>query len=60
MQITVLKILILHIIMIQKKNKTNIKLIKITGISKDGNITLYYPTCNIGASKFLSFEELSR
>jgi hypothetical protein len=43
-----------------KKNKTNIKLIKITGISKDGNITLYYPTCNIGASKFISLEELSR
>jgi type II secretory pathway pseudopilin PulG len=41
-------------------NKTNIKLIKITGISKDVNITLYYPTCNIGASKFLSLEEISR
>jgi type II secretory pathway pseudopilin PulG len=42
------------------KNKTNIKLIKITGKSNDGNITLFYPTCNIGASKFLSLEDLSR
>jgi prepilin-type N-terminal cleavage/methylation domain-containing protein len=40
-----------------KKNKTNIKLIK---ISSDNNITLYYPTCNIGESKFISLEELSR
>jgi prepilin-type N-terminal cleavage/methylation domain-containing protein len=40
-----------------KKNKTNIKLIKITS---DNNITLYYPTCNIGASKFLSLGEISR
>jgi type II secretory pathway pseudopilin PulG len=39
---------------------TNIKLIKITGKSNDGNITLFYPTCNIGASKFLSLEDLSR
>lgn len=40
-----------------KKNKTNIKLIK---ISSDNNIILYYPTCNIGESKFISLEELSR
>jgi type II secretory pathway pseudopilin PulG len=39
---------------------TNIKLIKITGKSNDGNITLFYPTCNIGNSKFLSLEDLSR
>ncbi|WP_051430021.1 hypothetical protein [Lebetimonas sp. JH292] len=38
-------------------NKTNIKLIKITS---DNNVTIYYPTCNIGASKFLSLEEISR
>ncbi|GAX88114.1 conserved hypothetical protein [Lebetimonas natsushimae] len=41
-------------------NHTNIKLIKISSKSKDGNVTLYYPTCNIGASKFLSLEDLSR
>jgi len=36
---------------------TNIKLIKITS---DNNISIYYPTCNIGASKFLSLDEVSR
>jgi type II secretory pathway pseudopilin PulG len=40
-----------------KKDKTNIKLVKITS---DNNIIFYYPTCNIGASKFLSLEEISR
>jgi prepilin-type N-terminal cleavage/methylation domain-containing protein len=40
-----------------KKNKTNIKFIKITS---DNNITLYYPTCNIGGSKYLSLGEISR
>jgi len=35
---------------------TNIKLIKITS---DNNISIYYPTCNIGASKYLSFDEVS-
>jgi len=38
-------------------NKTNIKLIK---ISSDNGVSIYYPTCNIGASKFLSLEEISR
>ena len=36
---------------------TNIKLIKITS---DNNISIYYPTSNIGASKFLSLDEVSR
>ena len=36
---------------------TNMKLIKITS---DNNISIYYPTCNIGASKFLSLDEVSR
>jgi type II secretory pathway pseudopilin PulG len=40
-----------------KNSKTNIKLITIIS---DNNITLSYPTCNIGASKFLSLEDLSR
>jgi competence protein ComGC len=43
-----------------KNSKTNIKLITINAITKNGNITLNYPTCNIGASKFLSLEDLSR
>jgi len=36
---------------------TNIKLIKITS---DNGVVLTYPTCNIGASKFLSLDEISR
>jgi type II secretory pathway pseudopilin PulG len=40
-----------------QKYKTNIKLIK---IKSDNNITLYYPTCNIGGSKYLSLGEISR
>ncbi|ACM92383.1 prokaryotic N-terminal methylation motif domain protein [Nautilia profundicola AmH] len=41
-------------------NNTNIKLITIWAQVGDTNITLKYPTCNIGASKFLSLEEISR
>jgi type II secretory pathway pseudopilin PulG len=41
----------------KKANKTNIKLIK---ISSNKGVSLYYPTCNIGASKYLSLEDLSR
>ncbi len=42
-------------------NLTNIKLIKLTTILKDGTkIVLAYPNCNIGASKLYSFEEISR
>jgi len=42
------------------KNNTNIKLITIWSKVGDTNITLRYPTSNIGASKFLSLEEVSR
>ena len=42
------------------KNHTNIKLITIYSKVGDNNITLHYPTSNIGASKFLSLEEVSR
>jgi len=42
------------------KNNTNIKLITVWCKVGDTNITIRYPTCNIGASKFLSFEEISR
>jgi len=38
-------------------HNTNIKLIK---VSSDNHIILYYPTCNIGASKFLSLDEVSQ
>jgi len=41
-------------------NNTNIKLITIWAQLGDTNLTLRYPTCNIGASKFLSLEEISR
>jgi len=41
-------------------NNTNIKLITIWCDTGDTNITLKYPTSNIGASKFLSLEEISR
>jgi len=41
-------------------NHTNLKLITITCKIGDSNITLRYPTANIGGSKFLSLEELSR
>ena len=42
-------------------NLTNIKLIKLTTVLKDGTkIVLAYPNCNIGASKLYSFEEISR
>jgi competence protein ComGF len=41
--------------------RTNIKLIKIeTNFSDGSRIVLEYPTCNIGASKMLSLEEISR
>jgi len=43
-----------------KKNLTNIKLILISAKVGDSNITLYYPAMNIGASKFLSLEEIQR
>jgi len=43
-----------------KKNLTNIKLISIYAKVGDNNITLYYPAMNIGASKFLSLEEIQR
>jgi len=39
---------------------TNIKLITVWSKVGDTNLTLRYPTCNIGASKFLSLEEISR
>jgi prepilin-type N-terminal cleavage/methylation domain-containing protein len=39
---------------------TNIKLITVWCKVGDTNITLRYPTSNIGASKFLSLEEISR
>jgi len=39
---------------------TNIKLITLWCKAGDVNITLRYPTSNIGASKFLSLEEISR
>jgi len=42
------------------KNHTNIKLITIYSKVGDINISLCYPTSNIGASKFLSLEEVSR
>lgn len=42
------------------KNGTNIKLITIWSNVGDTTITLRYPTSNIGASKFLSLEEVSR
>lgn len=41
-------------------NNTNIKLITVNCQVGDTNITLRYPTCNIGASKFLSLEEITR
>ena len=41
-------------------NNTNIKLITIWTQLGDTNLTLRYPTCNIGASKFLSLEEITR
>ena len=44
-----------------KTGKTNIKVIKITTEFSDGSkVVLEYPTCNIGASKLLSFEEITR
>jgi len=43
-----------------EKNATNIKLITIYAKVGDNNITLYYPGMNIGASKFLSLEEIQR
>ena len=39
-------------------NNTNIKLIKISAVNDD--VFLYYPTVNIGATKFLSLEEIRR
>ena len=46
---------------IKEANLTNIKLIKLTTVLKDGTkIVLAYPNCNIGASKLYSFEEISR
>jgi len=36
---------------------TNIKLIK---INSDNGVSIYYPTCNIGSSKYLSLDEVSR
>ena len=39
---------------------TNIKLITVWSKVADTNLTLRYPACNIGASKFLSLEEISR
>ncbi len=39
---------------------SNIKLITVRCEMGDTNITLRYPTSNIGASKFLSLEEISR
>ncbi|AZV46521.1 type II secretion system protein [Nautilia sp. PV-1] len=41
-------------------SNTNIKLITVWCKVGDTNITLRYPTSNIGASKFLSLEEISR
>jgi len=41
-------------------NNTNIKLITVWCKVGDTNITLRYPTSNIGASKFLSLEEINR
>jgi len=44
-----------------KNGKTNIKLIRIeTNFSDGSKVVLEYPTCNIGASKMLSLEEISR
>lgn len=43
-----------------KKNFTNIKLITITAHVDGGDINLSYPAMNIGASKFLSLEEIQR
>ena len=44
-----------------KNGLTNIKLIKITTTFSDGSkVVLEYPTCNIGASKMLSLEEITR
>jgi len=43
-----------------EKNLTNIKLITIYAKVGDSNVTLYYPAMNIGASKFLSLEEIQR
>jgi len=42
------------------KTNTNLKLITVYVEGLDINITLKYPTANIGASKFLSLEEISR
>jgi len=42
------------------KNGTNIKLITIFSNVGDTTITLHYPTSNIGVSKFLSLDEVSR
>jgi prepilin-type N-terminal cleavage/methylation domain-containing protein len=42
------------------KNNTNIKLITVKCEIDDANITLRYPAFNIGASKYLSLEEISR
>jgi len=44
----------------EPKNFTNIKLIIVTAKVEDSNITLMYPSMNIGASKFLSLEEIKR
>jgi len=41
-------------------DKTNIKLITITTKIEDSNITLFYPSMNIGGSKFLSLDEIKR
>ncbi len=46
---------------LSKNALTNIKLIEVYVKFKDGSkIKLEYPTCNIGASKILSLEEISR
>ena len=41
-------------------NYTNIKLITVSATVDNQNISISYPAMNIGASKFLSLEELSR
>jgi hypothetical protein len=41
-------------------SNTNIKLITVWCKVGDTNVTLRYPTSNIGASKFLSLEEITR
>ncbi len=43
-----------------EKNFTNIKLITVSTSVDNQNISISYPAMNIGASKFLSLEELSR